>query len=209
MKKVASVSILALFASFAFASSTEDFFYSKGYDNGYNAGYERGVKAGMKEAKNILKRYANELRAYEVGRYLVQSKNLTYPQVYQQQNANGTFSLVVTPSRIEKELNIDALFAKFSTLPEKIVDNEISTELSLNEKNSVYLTSRDNNDNDIPQKSDSTARTQTLEVEKSSKNFDILKRANVVFSDEGNSYNVLFFSEREKTDFCNSFKICN
>ena len=42
MKKVASVSILALFASFAFASSTEDFFYSKGYDNGYNAGYERG-----------------------------------------------------------------------------------------------------------------------------------------------------------------------
>ena len=67
MKKVASVSILALFASFAFASSTEDFFYSKGYDNGYNAGYERGVKAGMKEAKNILKRYANELRAYEVG----------------------------------------------------------------------------------------------------------------------------------------------
>lgn len=209
MRKLASISILALLTSFAFADSTEDFFYNKGYDNGYNAGYERGAKEGMKEAKNILKRYANELRAYEVGKYLVQSKKLTYPQVYQQQNSNGTFSLVVTPSRIEKELNIDELFTKFSTLPEKIVDNDVLTELSINERNSVHLSKRDNNDNDIPQKSDSTARTQTLEIEKSSRNFDILKRANVVFSDEGKTYNVLFFSAREKSDFCNSFKICN
>lgn len=49
---------------------------------------------------------------------------------------------------------------------------------------------------------------QTLNVKKTSKNLDVLKRANVVFSDEGDNYNVLFFTKQEKQDFCKQYEIC-
>lgn len=209
MKKISLImASLVLSANFALGASTEDFFYQKGYDNGYSIGYEAGVKAAFDEAKEVLKRYANELRAYETGKYLIISKKLSYPQVYQKQNSDGTFSLIVTPSKIEKELDVDGLFAKFSVLASKKLEATPNTTLSLDEKNSVYLNLRDANDNTLPQKADSAARTQILELEKSSKNFEILKRANVVFSDEGSNYNVLFFTRKEREDFCNQFKIC-
>lgn len=195
-------------SSNALSATTEDFFYQKGYENGYSKGYEAGVIAAFNEAKSVLNQYGNELKAYEVGKYLIQSNNLTYPQVFQQINDKGEISLRVLPSKLEKQLNVEELFAKFSTLPTIPRAVEEDLELSLESKNSVFLPTRDANYNNLPQNVDTSVKTTTLQVDKTSQNLEILKKANVVFSDENDNYNVLFFTHDEKNDFCKSYKIC-
>ncbi|WP_162776182.1 hypothetical protein, partial [Escherichia coli] len=83
-----------------------------------------------------------------------------------------------------------------------------NNELSLDEKNSVNLSFRDNNINELPQSVSSDSNIKTLNIDKTSKNLEILKKSNVVFSDENDRYNVLFFTEEEKKDFCKQFNIC-
>ncbi|EJE0943342.1 hypothetical protein M4P98_001727 [Campylobacter upsaliensis] len=212
-RKSLTIAVFALSFSFnlAFASdatSTEDFFYQRGYENGYLSGYEKGVEEAFKEAKSMLKNYANELKAYELGKYLIKNQNLTYPQVWQEIDDSGLVKLRVLPSRIEKELSIDELFAKFASIPTRNASINKNLELSIEEQNSVQLSYRDGNINSLPQKANTAQNKQTLSIAKSSKNLEILKKANVVFSDEGSFYNVLFFTKVEKEAFCSQFEIC-
>nr|MBP3724951.1 hypothetical protein [Campylobacter sp.] len=160
------------------------------------------------EAKNVLNRYKADLKAYEIGKYLIATKKLTYPQVWQETDDSGLIKLRVTPSKLEKELNIDELFAKFANIPERPASLQETLELNLDQKNSISLSNRDINHNSMPQNVSMQGDLKTLSIKKTSTNLEILKRANVVFSDEDNSYNVLFFTEKEKSDFCNQFKIC-
>lgn len=204
-----SICVLSLATSFVFCASTEDFFYQRGYENGFNKGFDEGVKKAFEEAKEVIRKYGNELRAYEVGKYLISSQKLTYPQVWQEISNDGSFKLRITPSKIEKELDVDGLFAKFSTLPTRPPQVEDTLVLSTEQQNSTYLADRDSNANTLPQQVDTQVSSVLLEVDKNSKHLEILKRANVIFSDEGDTYNVLFFTEQEKRDFCKSFKICN
>lgn len=190
------------------AQSTEDFFYQRGLELGMQKGYERGVADALNAAKEMLKNYDEHLKAYEIGKYLVRSENLTAPQVWQSLNNKGELTLRITPAKIEKEININELFARFLKIPTLNPNEQNETTLSLAEINSTNLSSRDSNINALPQRVDSNAKTITLNIQKTSKNLDILKKANVVFSDEENSYNVLFFSELEKKDFCAQFGIC-
>ncbi|ECP6411379.1 hypothetical protein FUE22_08475, partial [Campylobacter coli] len=189
-------------------TSTEDFFYQRGYENGYNQGYEQGVKEAFESAKNMLKNYEKELKAYEIGKYLIKNQNLTYPQIWQEIDDKGLVKFRVLPSKIEKEIDIEELFKRFAYIPTRKADFENNLELSTDEKNSVELSYRDSNINFLPQSVSQANDKQTLSILKSSKNLEILKKANVVFSDEGNFYNVLFFTKTEKIDFCNQFKIC-
>lgn len=191
------------------AENIEDFFYEKGFEAGWKKGFEAGAAAAFEEAKLALKKYDDDLKAYEIGKYLTVNKNLTYPQVWQESTADGSFKLKVLPSKIEKQINIDELFTRFSNLPLRSPETPTTLQLSANEKNSVYLSSRDNNYNSMPQTPGASGNLKTLSVEKNSKNLDLLKRANVVFSDEGNSYNVLFFTTQEKIDFCQQYRICD
>lgn len=201
---------LAFFAINANAenTSTEDFFYQRGYENGFEKGYDQGVKEAFLIAKEMLKNYKNELQAYEIGKYLIKNQNLTYPQVWQEIDSKGMIKLRVLPSKIEKEIDIDELFAKFAYIPQAKSDIDTDLELSVNEKNSVHLSYRDSNINKMPQMVSQLANKKTLSVPKNSRNLEILKKANVVFSDEGTFYNVLFFTETEKRDFCRDFQIC-
>lgn len=210
MKKILySMCIFGFFVNaFGAETSTEDFFYQRGYENGFASGFEEGVRKAMEESKRMLEIYGNELKAYEIGKYLIKTQNLTYPQVWQEVDETGAIKLRIIPSRIEKELNIDELFAKFVTIPTIAPYVLEKGKLSLNEKNSVYLSDRDSNINEMPQNVNAQSNKQTLSIKKSSKNLDILKKANVVFSDEGKSYNVLFFTKQEKQDFCNQYEIC-
>lgn len=201
--------ILFILFCFLKADSTEDFFYQKGYENGLNKGYELGVKQAFDEAKRILEKYKDDMKAYEIGKYLIESKKLTYPQVWQEIDENGLIKFRVTSSKLEKEINIDDLFKKFANIPQKPQNLQDTLELSLNEKNSVYLNDRDKNSNTMIQNVSMQSNLKTLNIKKSSKNLNILKRANVVFSDEDKYYNVLFFTDKEKMDFCEQFKICN
>ncbi|EAJ2975630.1 hypothetical protein I7007_001285 [Campylobacter jejuni] len=207
-KIIMSIAMISVFSSQIFAANTEDFFYQRGYENGYNKGFEAGVKKAFEEAKNVLVKYKEQLTAYEVGKYLITSRYLTYPEVWQEKTEDGAFKLRVTPSKIERPLDVDELFTKFSNIPITDGIQTPSLELTPEEKNSVYLSNRDSNANDMPQNVDEDIKTTTLSINKTAKNLDVLKKANVVFSDEGNAYNVLFFTPQEKKDFCKSYKIC-
>ncbi|TEY00717.1 hypothetical protein [Campylobacter sp. US33a] len=211
MKKIALINLftIAILNTNLFGVSTEDFFYQRGFESGYNKGFEQGVKRAFEEAKNVLEKYKDQLTAYEVGKYLVTTRYLTYPEVWQERSEDGTFKLRILPSKIERPINIDELFTKFSTLPLKDGLESPSLELSVEERNSVYLSDRDSNTNDMPQNVEEDVKTTTLSITKTAKNLDVLKKANVVFSDEGSVYNVLFFTPQEKRDFCKSYKICN
>lgn len=206
MKK--NVLIMLFLATSLFAVSTEDFFYQRGYENGYNKGFEVGVQKAFEESKKVLERYKDELAMFEIGKYLIRSKYLTFPQVWQETDTSGSIRLRVSPSRLEKPLDVDALFTKFSQIPLKSGVETPNLELSLEEKNSIYLSARDSNANDMAQSVDESIKTKTLNIEKTAGNLNVLKKANVVFSDEGSSYKVLFFTQQEKNQFCNAYKIC-
>lgn len=209
MKKLVMVTIaLSSLVGSINAETMEDFFYKRGYEVGFDEGYKAGVVKAFEEAKQILVRYDNELKAFELGKYLIKAQNLTYPRVYQEKNENNEFKFVITQSEIQKEINVEELFSKFGSLPQIEPDLKQNNELSLDEKNSVYLSFRDNNTNDLPQNVSSDSNIKTLNIDKTSKNLEILKKANVVFSDENDRYNVLFFTEEEKKDFCKQFNIC-
>lgn len=206
MRKILLIGIL-LFSS-SKAITTEDFFYQRGYENGYNKGFEMGVKKAFEEAKTVLQKYSEELYMFEIGKYLIASKYLTYPQVWQETDQAGVIRLRVSPSRLERPLDVDSLFTKFSTIPIKTAIEAPSLELSLEEKNSIYLAARDSNANDLTQNVDEVNQMKTLSVNKTADVLNILKKANVVFSDEGQSFKVLFFTKQERDEFCNSYKIC-
>ncbi|EAH7567692.1 hypothetical protein EOD82_08990, partial [Campylobacter jejuni] len=139
MNKIKIFLFLLLSINFLNATTTEDFFYQRGYENGFSNGYEQGVREAFKQAKLMLKNYQDELKAYEIGKYLIKNQNLTYPQVWQEIDNNGLMKLRVLPSKIEKELNIDELFAKFAYIPK--INSSINEKLELdsNQKNSVEL----------------------------------------------------------------------
>lgn len=203
-----NVLIMLFLATSLFAVSTEDFFYQRGYENGYNKGFEVGVQKAFEESKKVLERYRDELAMFEIGKYLIRSKYLTFPQVWQETDTSGSIRLRVSPSRLERPLDVDALFTKFSQIPLKSGVETPSLELSLEEKNSIYLSARDSNANDMAQSVDESIKTKTLNIEKTAGNLNVLKKANVVFSDEGSSYKALFFTQQEKNQFCNAYKIC-
>lgn len=209
MKRAGKIVLCVFFMnSVSYASSTEDFFYNRGYELGYTAGYEKGVAEAFKEAKKVLERYKDNLYSYELGKYLIKTKKLTYPQVWQEKTDDNRVILKVMPSIVEKELDIDDLFNKFAVIP-KIDQTPLDKlELTVGQKNSVNLSDRDSNINDLPQNVNTAANKQILRIKKNSRNLEILKRANVVFSDEDDSYNVLFFTKQEEKDFCKQFEIC-
>lgn len=208
MKILKTGLIYVLISSYALAISTEDFFYQRGVEVGYNKGFDDGVQTAFAEAKKVLERYKQELASFEVGKYLVTSKYLTYPQVWQEINNEGAVVLRISPSKIEKPIDIDKLFTKFAVIPEKKFNETPSLELTLEEKNSVLLSSRDSNGNDLVQNVSENIQTSNLSIKKTAKNLDVLKQANVVFSDEGDAYKVLFFTPQERKEFCKSYKIC-
>ena len=117
MKKISLIVVLTISSMFA-TNSTEDFFYNRGYEMGYQAGFDKGVELAFKEAKKVLEKYGTQLKAYEIGKYLIKSQKLTYPQVWQEASDSGIVTLRITPSQIKKELNM-----KFHKLKGKHLTN--------------------------------------------------------------------------------------
>jgi len=199
--------LLPLIAVAAIASNeAEEFFYQRGVEAGYKQGFEEGVEAGIEEAKKILAKYKNEIRAYEVGKFFVNSGYLSYPKVWQRVGSDGNVKIEIEPSRIEKPLNIAEIFNKFNTLPtnpnpEKLNEDPISA------RNSVYSANRDTS-KFLPNKADSNQNIVTISIEKSSKNEEILKKSNLVYSVDKDTLKVMFFNRTEKNNFCEQFKIC-
>jgi glutaredoxin-related protein len=206
MKKIVLL-IGAIFVTASFgANEAEEFFYKRGFEAGYNQGFEAGVKKAMEEAKLTLAKYKDTIKSYEIGKYLIRSKRLTYPQIWQEKDLKGGIKITVLRSEIEDELDIDAIFERFGSIPTREFDD--SVEIDNLARNSVYLSYRDNAANSIPSASDREKNINTITLKKTWKNEDILKKANLVYADDGDSYKVIFFSEQEKKDFCKSFGVC-
>lgn len=209
MKKIIFMSIICILNS-SVAFATESFFYKRGYEQGFNTGFDEGVTAGLKAAREALQKYKNDIDSYEVGKYLIASRKLTYPSVWQEiDNNTGSVTLRVLPSRIEGILDIDDLLSRYTNIPKRPrIDNSV-LELSLEEKNSAYLSERDSNSNDLPENvSERLNQIRKLSIDKTSENLEILKQANIIYSEEDENYIIVFFSEEEQKTFCNNFPIC-
>lgn len=206
MKKSLILAPLAV-ATLCFASNeAEEFFYQRGLDAGYQQGYEKGVEDALEEAKKILARYKDEIKAYEIGKYLVEKSYITYPKVWQRLDEFGNLKIEIQPSKIEKPLNLSEIFGKFGVLPTNPNPEKISKD-PINSRNSVYSAVRDTTTS-LPSKVDSNRQILTISLEKSSKHEEILKKANLVYSVDKDRLKVLFFNRTEKENFCNQFKIC-
>ena len=203
---------VTLCSSLLFGSNTtEDFFYQSGYEQGQKDGFDKGVREAFIVAKKILDEYKEEIRAYEIGKYLVKDSYLTAPKVYQSLGETGeSLKIQVMKSRIEKELNIKDIFSKFGSIPTlNNVDELGQTKRSLDQINSVNIANRDDILN-LPAEADKNDKIITVSIEKNSKNEEILKSANTVYSLDSDSerFKVMFFTRTEKENFCNNFKIC-
>lgn len=109
MKKIIFLLVLT---NLVFGSEAEEFFYQRGVEAGYKQGYEQGVKDAFEESKKILAKYKNEIKAYEIGKYFLQSGYITYPKVWQRLDEFGNVKIEIQPSKIVKELNIADIFFK-------------------------------------------------------------------------------------------------
>lgn len=206
MKKFLFLITFVFLSTIFAANEAEDFFYKRGYEAGYNQGYEAGVAKAMQEAKNVIIKYKDSIKAYEIGKYLIKTKRVTYPQVWQERDSAGGVKITVLPSEIKEELDIDAIFDLYGSFPLK--DSEKSFEIDDVSRNSVYLSYRDNAANSMPSASDREKDINIITLDKTWKNEDILKKANLVYSDDGKSYKVIFFTTKERQDFCQSFGVC-
>lgn len=205
MKKI--IFLLTL-VSLVFSSEAEEFFYQRGVEAGYKQGYEQGVKDAFIESKKILAQYKNEIKAFEIGKYLVRNGYITYPKVWQRVDSNGDIKIEIQPSRIEKELNIADIFTKFGSIPtapyaEKAESNP------LHAKNSVYSATRDNFSS-TPKKASANQDIVTISMENTGTNEEIVRRANLVYSVDkpNNRIKVMFFNRTEKNNFCSQYQIC-
>lgn len=192
-----------------YANQIQDYYYNEGYENGFQQGLLKGQEIALENAKKIIERYKARIKSYELGKYLIANKNLTAPQVYQKINGNK-FEIIVLPSKIEKELDIEAIFNEFGSFPEletsetseKINNNNILNSITLQEKD-LY------NNKGILAKPSEKSSTSKLTLKKSSKTREMLQSANVSFVETKNNFEVIFFTKEERNEFCKSFKICN
>jgi hypothetical protein len=204
MKKI--ILIIAIAMTLNAANEAEEFFYNRGYEAGYNAGYEEGVKAMQAEAKKILNKYMDDIKAYEIGKYLIKEKKITAPKIYQERAPDGTVKIVVMKSEILDELNIDDIFTRYGNIPLK--DYNSPAQVNDVKLNSVYLANRDNNVATMPSAANRDKSITTLNLKKTWKNKDILQKANLVYSEDDDFYKVIFFTSKEKQDFCKNFGVC-
>lgn len=202
------LSLMILLSTLLFAGESEDFYYDRGYENGYQKGLLKGQKEAFNDAKTILSAYKNRIKAYELGKYLIQSNRLTSPQVFQEIDNQGNVKIVIIPSKIQKELNIADIFEEFGTIPtlssyqtRKIANKKTD----FNELNSVYLANKDRATDLLPNKVNKESKKATLKIKKSSSNRDVLTSANVAYVENEHNYEVIFFTKQEKRDFCRQF----
>lgn len=200
--------ILISFSTILFAGESEDFYYDRGFENGYQKGLLKGQEEAFNDAKKILSAYKDRIRAYEIGKYLIQSKRLTAPQVYQELDTKGNIKIVIIPSKIQQELNIEDIFEEFKNIPslQSYQKANLSTKKQdFNELNSVYLSDREQYKDIIPNRVTKNSQRDILKIKKSSSNRDVLNSANVAYVENQNNYEVIFFTSQEKREFCKQF----
>ncbi|CAA6806784.1 MAG: Unknown protein [uncultured Sulfurovum sp.] len=89
----------------------ESFFYNKGLQDGIAKGRKQGAKEAYKKAKKSLEKYANKMKANEVGKYLYKEQKITPPRLYQRQDEDGKISVVIEGCKLEQQLSPSEILA--------------------------------------------------------------------------------------------------
>ena len=187
-----------------------DFFYKKGYKEGYQTGYQQGYQAAINDVLKRLSKYETKMEAIEAGKYLMQTGQITYPQVYKESTSNG-YKIVIIPPKVEDTLSLNSLI----TLPfiDNICNNDSKIDNNTNNetKQSFFV----NNQNNIIKTGITPVENQNKETvlnfPKTQKIFNILQNSGVPFVENANSYTVYFQDINQEKSFCKNIggKICN
>lgn len=217
MKRLAIV--FAMTSSMVFAESSsvdlaglnemQRFYYEQGYQDARAKSYEEGYKRAKDEFVNqILPRYANRIKAYEAGKYLMEEGKITYPKVFRYKGKDG-YSVHIEAPVVEKAFDEKDLYM----LPEISISKcETPTAQAVGVPNIDDVDYAQNSFN-VPQRDDVTlSRDSAPEVRKEKvvvhlpyKNEGLVQALdsyNISYSSTKDGYDLYFSNDAEKDDFC-------
>lgn len=186
------------------------FYYEQGYQDARAKSFDEGYRQAKDEFTNkILPRYAQRVKAFEAGKYLVEEGKITYPKVFRYRDKNG-YSVHIEAPTVEKSFTEKDLYM----LPEITMShcNTADTQqASLDVASSAdgYM----QNSFDIPAKDDVTlGRDSAPEVRKEKvvvhipyKNEGLVQALdsyNINYSSTKDGLDLFFSNDSEKNDFC-------
>lgn len=178
----------------------------------YNIGYEEGVRAGYTKAISaITDGYLPYIKRLEAGKYLSKKELITPPELVAVRGSDDTISYKVTGCKVERELNIYEILAKFgaksmikqeSDAKATVTDSEAkdaSQSIGIPERDRpVYLVSKPKD----------FAYETIQKIAKSAKIKSILDRFSMNYTDKDGYYFVKFTNIEEQDGFCKQFDVC-
>lgn len=217
MKRLAAVCLFTSSLIFAESSTTDlaglnemqRFYYEQGYQDSRIKSYEEGYKRAKDEFVNqILPRYANRIKAYEAGKYLIEEGKITYPKVFRYKGKDG-YSVHIEAPIVEKAFDEKDLYM----LPEIAMskcESQANGSLGGSAGEDVDYTQ---NAFSLPQRDDVTlSRDGAPEVRKEKvvvhlpyKNEGLVQALdsyNIPYSSTKDGYDLYFSNDAEKDDFC-------
>ena len=177
-----------------------NFFYQKGYKEGYSTGYKQGYKDAIKDVLRRLSVYEKKMEAIEAGKYLLQTGQITYPQIYKESTPNG-YKIVIIPPKVEGKLSINSLILlpTINSSLCSVIKNK--NKINLN-ADGFFLQNQTNLVNNGVNSVKSINKEISLRFPKNQKVFEILQLTNIPFVENANSYTVYFKNKAEEESFC-------
>jgi len=191
-------------ASFSLTMPEQEFFYKAGYQKGYKEGYEKGYKDAMQKFlrywKEIINAYYDDIKAKEIGKYLVQEGYITPPSVYRVKKSDGSVEIKVSGCKIEKIRNIEEIIKNPWDIPE--LDCKRVQEVKKASEEFIKLI-------ETPQGyTYKLAQVIVVKVKPNSK--EILNKLGIPYeiSPQTGEIKAIFFDYKQAINFCNTYKVC-
>jgi hypothetical protein len=188
------------------------FYYNKGAEDAKEKAYNAGYKQAMDNfTKKILPAYAQRIKAYEAGKYLIKEGKITYPKVFRYKEGDS-YRIQIEPPVVEKQFTEKDLYILPEASKALCVTQDESNITPKDSENGMY----DENSFSVPPRDDiSDSRDSAPEVGKNKvivhipyKNEGIEQAVisyNINYAITKDGYDLYFANELEKSDFC--FKI--
>jgi hypothetical protein len=198
--------------------------FRKGYQSAIEKERFKWEQRGYDRALRIVTKYSEEIRAYEAGKYAIESKFVTYPKLIAL-SKDGSIKLKSLGCDIRRDMTVDDIFHYYSKNKDTIPHNttsfnperkssfnahrpfassapmKIRREMSLPNEHKI-------NRNRIVS-NDSAKRSVDLELQKSYTNKALIDNFSLNCKENSTSYACSFPSREEKSLFCSRTKACS
>lgn len=195
--------------SFGITLSEQEFFYKAGYQKGYKEGYEKGYKDAMKKFlhywKEIVNAYYDDIKAKEIGKYLVENGYITPPSVWRIKKDDGSVEIKISGCKIEKIRNIEDIIKNPWDIPE--LDCKRVQEVKKASEEFIKLIETPNMVS--PQGySYKLAQVVIVKVTPNAKN--LLNQLGIPYeiSPKSGEIKAIFFDYKQAQNFCKTYKVC-